>query len=270
MLRSSLCLAVIVCTLAGVSAASAQVVSTLPGLAATSPPPPPKTPQFVGISGDDESVREKLKRRINVDWIQIKLHHAVDTLHRELGVDVQLDPEGLEEAGITRDEEVAQLSCRERRGEQVLRLLLEPLHMAYVVKNGVVMITSEEKASEQLTTRAYNVRDLLEPWPPREIRPAGGSGPLPVPAGTKVVWAKGKSQSLFQYYSAADEVIDLITSTVSPDSWTDNGGSGSISIFRGLLIVSQAEDVHNDVELLLRQIRAGERSQPGDVIQLPN
>ena len=252
------------CALCSMSSVSAQVVGTLPGLATVSAPS--KTPQVLGIDEDDQAVREKLKQRINIDWVKIKLNHAVDSLRRELGVDMQLDPEGLEEADVVKDQEIESLSCRDRRGDQVLRLLLGPLHMSYVVKAGVVILTSEEKAAEQLTTRAYNVRDLLEPWPPRG-KAAGG--PLPVPEGTKVVWTKG-SASLYQYYSAANEVIDLITSTVQPDTWTDNGGSGSISIFRGLLIISQTEDLHSDVELLLRQIRAGERSQPGDVILLPN
>lgn len=262
MLRSLYPLVACVCA-AVCSSAAAQVVS-LPGLPAASAPQQRRAPEVLGIDEDDQAVREKLKQRINIDWVQIKLHHAVDSLRRELGVDMQLDPEGLEEASVAKDQEIDSLSCRDRRGDQVLRLLLGPLHMSYVVKNGVVMLTSEEKASEQLTTRAYNVRDLLEPWPPRG-KTAGG--PLPVPEGTKVVWTKG---SLYQYYSAADEVIDLITSTVSPDTWTDNGGQGSISIFRGLLIVSQTEDVHSDIELLLRQIRAGEKSQPGDVVLLPN
>lgn len=267
MLRSFLCFAVIGCALGCVSSARAQVISSLPGLSVTKPPPD-KTLQVLGIDEDDQAVREKLKRRINIDWIQIKLHHAVDSLRQELGIDMQLDPEGLEEADVVKDQEIESLLCRDRRGDQVLRLLLEPLHLAYVVKNGVVVLTSEEKAAEQLTTRAYNVRDLLEPWPPRSKAASGG--PLPVPEGTKVVWTKGSSQSLFEYYGAANEVMELITSSISPDAWTDNGGSGSISIFRGLLIISQTEDVHSDVESLLRQIRAGERSQPGDVIHLPN
>jgi hypothetical protein len=134
----------------------------------------------------------------------------------------------------------------------------------------VVVLTSEEKASEQLTTRAYNVRDLLEPWSLAGKRVVGGAGPLPVPEGTKVVWSKKGWSARDEYYEAAHEIIDLVTSTVAPDTWTDNGGPGSISIYRGLLVVNQTEDIHNDVELLLRQIRAAERSQPGDVIRLPN
>jgi hypothetical protein len=253
--------------LATLSPALAQVTATLPGLPTVAEPP--RAAQVVGVSDGDEAIREKLKRKISVDWIQVKLNHAVDELRRELDMDIQLDPEGLEEASVVKDQEIEQLACRNGRGDQVLRLLLEPLHMTYIVRHGVVMLTSEEKASEQLSSRAYNVRDLLEPWPARNTRAAVAAGPLPVPQGTQVVWSKGDARSRAEYHQAAYEIIDLITSMVAPDSWSDNGGAGSISMYRGLLVVSQTEDVHSDVDLLLRQLRAGEKSQPGDVIQFP-
>jgi hypothetical protein len=256
----------LLCALGIVSPASAQVVS-LPGLSAPIAPQAQRAPQVLEMDEDAGAVREKLKRRINVDWTQVKLQHAVDNLRRELGVDMQLDPEGLEEAGVDKEQEIESLSCRDRRGDQVLRLLLSPLHMSYVIQSGVVMLTSEEKAAEQLTTRAYNVRDLLEPWSPKRNQDVG-THPLPVPEGTKVVWSKKGLYARSEYYEAANEVIDLITTHILPDSWSDNGGSGSINIYRGLLIVSQTEEVHGDLEMLLRQIRAGEHSQPGDVIQL--
>lgn len=266
MLRSFCPSLALLCALLCVSPASAQVVS-LPGLSAASTPQPQRAPQVLELDEDASAAREKLKRRINVDWMQIKLEQAVDNLRRELGVDMQLDLEGLEEAGVTKEQEIESLSCRDRRGDQVLRLLLSPLHMSYVIQSGVVMLTSEEKAAEQLTTRAYNVRDLLEPWSPKANQSTGAS-PLPVPEGTKVVWSKKGAYARSQYQEAAYEVMELIITHILPDSWSDNGGSGSIDFYRGLLIVSQTEDVHSDLEMLLRQIRAGERSQPGDVIQL--
>jgi hypothetical protein len=267
MLRSIYPWMAFACAVVACSSAAAQVVS-LPGLSAPSAPQPQRAAEVLELDDDDRTVREKVKRRISVDWVQIKLQHAVDDLRRELGVDMQLDPEGLEEADVVKDQEIESLSCRDRRGDQVMRLLLQPLHMSYVVRNGAVLITSEEKASEILTTRAYNVRDLVEPWPPRDMRPVGRGGPLPVPAGTKILWTKASPQRGLDV--DADTLIDLITTTVTPDGWSDNGGNGTISFFRGLLIISQTDDVHSDVDGLLRQIRAGERSQPGDVIQLPD
>lgn len=249
--------------------AFAQFSGKLPGLeVTTAAAAPPKPPQVLGVSEDDQATREKLRKRITTDWIAIKLHHAVESLQRELDVQIQLDPEGLEEADVAKDQEIARFACRERRGDHALKLLLEPLHMTYIVRHGVVIVTSEEKAAEQLTTRLYNVRDLLDTWPPPEKRAVAVSRPFPVPEGTQVRWPAAGSRGEDEYIYDADTLIDLITSTVAPDSWTDNGGSGSMSVFRGLLVVSQSDDLHDELNLMLRQLRAGEQSQPGDVIVL--
>lgn len=54
-----------------------------------------------------------------------------------------------------------------------------------------------------------------------------------------------------------DTLIELITTTISPDSWTDNGGTGSISGFPTnlSLVVSQTQDIHADIADLLQQLR---------------
>ena len=56
----------------------------------------------------------------------------------------------------------------------------------------------------------------------------------------------------------AQQIVDVITSTIQPDTWTDNGGSGSISGFpRGsLLVVSQTDDIHEELQQLLNMLRA--------------
>ncbi len=52
-------------------------------------------------------------------------------------------------------------------------------------------------------------------------------------------------------------LIDLITSTISPDSWEINGGNGAIEPFVAnlSLVVSQTQDVHEQIRDLLDQLR---------------
>jgi general secretion pathway protein D len=54
-----------------------------------------------------------------------------------------------------------------------------------------------------------------------------------------------------------DPIIELITSTISPQSWDDVGGPGSISGFDTnlSLVVSQTQDVHEQIADLLEQLR---------------
>ena len=62
---------------------------------------------------------------------------------------------------------------------------------------------------------------------------------------------KGGNQADF------DSLIDLITSTISPTSWTDSGGTGSIAPFETnlTLVVSQTQEIHEQIADLLNQLR---------------
>lgn len=54
-----------------------------------------------------------------------------------------------------------------------------------------------------------------------------------------------------------DSLIDLITTTVQPTTWDDVGGAGSIAPFETnlSLVISQTQDVHDEIADLLQQLR---------------
>jgi general secretion pathway protein D len=54
-----------------------------------------------------------------------------------------------------------------------------------------------------------------------------------------------------------DTLIELITSTIQPDSWEENGGNGAIEPFPTnlSLVISQTQDVHEQIADLLDQLR---------------
>ena len=54
-----------------------------------------------------------------------------------------------------------------------------------------------------------------------------------------------------------DSLIELITSTIAPDSWEEVGGTGAIEEFRTnlSLVISQTQDVHDQIADLLEQLR---------------
>jgi hypothetical protein len=68
-----------------------------------------------------------------------------------------------------------------------------------------------------------------------------------------------------------DELIELVTSAVSPQSWAAHSGPGSQTVFRGLLVVSQSDDVLLQIERLLTALiehcRPGSKKRAtGDVV----
>ena len=55
-------------------------------------------------------------------------------------------------------------------------------------------------------------------------------------------------------YSAHQELIAVIKTSIAPDCWDDTNGDGTCQILAGLLIVHQAHDVQSGVESLLNDI----------------
>ena len=56
---------------------------------------------------------------------------------------------------------------------------------------------------------------------------------------------------------AAQQLINLIVTTIAPDSWKQNGGKGSISFYarNPALIIRQTSEVHGEMTELLRALR---------------
>ena len=83
---------------------------------------------------------------------------------------------------------------------------------------------------------------------PSAVVGGGASGGFGSPAAGN---AGGASQEDF------DKLIDLIKTTVSPETWDDGGGTGTISSFNVnlSLVVSQTQEVHEQIANLLEQLR---------------
>jgi hypothetical protein len=53
----------------------------------------------------------------------------------------------------------------------------------------------------------------------------------------------------------AEQLMDIVTTAVEPDSWQEMGGSGTIGQYNGLLVVSQSARTHTKVEKVLDMLR---------------
>ncbi len=119
--------------------------------------------------------------------------------------------------------------------------MLESFDLTWTYGDERLVVTSKEKADEILTTRVYPVADLLNAYETRGLRAAKGAisyqwGPL----------------------------MNMITSTIQPDAWDDNGGPGSISPFvpAASLVISQKRDVHEEIVELFVQFAARGTQRP--------
>ncbi|HUG66149.1 MAG TPA: hypothetical protein VMM76_00250, partial [Pirellulaceae bacterium] len=104
-------------------------------------------------------------------------------------------------------------------------------------------------------TKVYAVADLVIPAPP--VRP--------VLRGPYNLLHYGTLRDLLRYGTLPqgllaadfDTLVDLITSTVVPESWASAGGSGQIEVFPTNLsmVINQSADVHEQVADLIEQLR---------------
>ena len=83
---------------------------------------------------------------------------------------------------------------------------------------------------------------------------AGTAGPL---AGVNKTVGNGPGGLGGGVLADFDSLIDLIVQTIQPDSWDANGGPGSITRFQNnlSLVISQKQDVHEEIGDLLAQLR---------------
>jgi uncharacterized membrane protein YgcG len=177
----------------------------------------------VAASSTEARIREELAKETALELNDKSLDMAVKYLAQKYRIPIVLDLDGLKISGI--DPTAGQVSI-DSRGitlRAVLRAILEPLELDYVIKDEALQITTKDKAAQELATEIYDVRDLIDDSP-------------------------GSCD-----YS---DLISLLTSTVKQESWAEKGGNGVCQpgLF-GTLLVSQTEDTHVDVAAVLSSVR---------------
>ena len=175
---------------------------------------------------ENEAVERLLDKTVSFDSGKIVINGLVAFLAQQQ-IDMVLDYRALEDAGIGSDTPLRPLAVSEISLRSVLDLLLECCDLTYFVRDGKLLITTTDVASNELVVRIYPAADLV-----RRRDPQGGQS------------------------DDYDSLIELITTTVRPNSWQQVGGPGSISEFQGTLVFSQTQDVHAEIAQLLTALRA--------------
>ncbi len=192
------------------------------GAAAKSAPPE----YFPAPSSIEQRILAALGEPTEMDMTQMPLQDAVDYLQDLHHIQIQLDGKSLQEAGIGSDTPVT----RRIKGiplRSALRLMLEPMDLAFVVRDDVLLIMTKEKADVTMFTRIYPIGDLVEP---------------------------GQEGSL----------VAAMTTTIMPSSWDKVGGPGQVAVVQSArsLAIAQTQAVHEEILELLRALRAARKLVP--------
>jgi hypothetical protein len=197
----------------------------------TKTPTPPRDP--------DLRTRLALRQATSIDFTETGLRTALATLGEQHAVQHYIDQRSLRDAGVDSDAAVT-LNLDNVPFSMVLDLMLRELSLGYRIRNGVIVIASEEDVRSQTEVRVYEVpeedaqsllwliAETIEPdsWrPDPQVRP--GNNP-------------------YGYGAAAPQG--------GFGGVADPSGPGSIRAYRGVLVVSQTPEVHQKIEKLLSDL----------------
>ncbi|NQU24922.1 MAG: hypothetical protein HQ567_26865 [Candidatus Nealsonbacteria bacterium] len=198
--------------------------------------PEAKPPLYPEPDAACKAVVEALASTADFQFADTPLQDVVDALAHRHKVNIRIDHRALDDVGIGSDTPIT-IDVKNVSLRSGLNLFLRGLDLTWMICDETLLITTPEEAESTLTTRVYDVVDL-------------------------VVYCDENGDPVDDY----DTLIDSIASTLSPTTWDEVGGPGSISgnSFGSakLLIVSQTQDVHEEVVDLLKQIRAVAEKYP--------
>ena len=105
-------------------------------------------------------IQKSLKKQVDVQFESAQLSEVLDKLAKMANVNVFIDPEGLAAEGVT-SETLVSINLRQPvMLKSALNLILEPLHLSYMIQDEVLRITSEQVRDGDVHTEVYNVADL--------------------------------------------------------------------------------------------------------------
>ena len=110
-------------------------------------------------------IERKLRTPVSANFRDRPLGEVLDQLGKLANVNIHLDPEGLVQEGVASETPVTIDLRDEISLRSALNLLLEPLHLSYVIKDEVLKITSEQMRDGEVYTVTYSVADLVIPIP---------------------------------------------------------------------------------------------------------
>lgn len=180
------------------------------------------SPDVVSVERSESPALAKITQALKLpnpqfDFVDAPLNEVADALGASLNITIRIDKPALSEEGLDPDLPITfalQEGITETR--DLLDLMLEQVELAYLVRNGCLVITSEVAASDYLVTRVYNVRPLQVTDP--------------------------------------ESLADVIAHSTSGEWMYEDGAGGEISFFNGSFVIRQTQQVHREIETLLNQL----------------
>ncbi len=115
----------------------------------------------VGVNESEREAAAKLDAVVELEATDLPLRKVIQQLAASADVNIVLDKQGLEAAGVTPDTRVS-ATLKGFKLRSALQIVLEPLKLGHLFDGEVLKITSRERAAGPPIVVAYPVADLME------------------------------------------------------------------------------------------------------------
>jgi hypothetical protein len=175
------------------------------------------------LTENEKAILEALKKPVKVDYSMETFQSVIDHLSRQMGQDILLDKQALDEANVTYDTPITLRFNKPISARTALKRVLADVGMTYVIRKETIEVTTLARAKELMTVRTYYVGDLM-----------GVVSPL-LPAVVND----------FQMIQAVGTILTEIQN-IEPESWDGKGGAGTVTFdaVRMAIVVKQSAEVH--------------------------
>ncbi|MEZ6058000.1 MAG: sigma-70 family RNA polymerase sigma factor [Planctomycetaceae bacterium] len=165
---------------------------------------------------------------LDVEFIDTPIQEAVDYLGEQLGIPISIDVTAFHNSGSMPDDLTISAVTKGLSAQEALNVLVERIalndedgvksfdeHYDYIIKNGILTITTRDVAEEFTEVVIYDTRHLGPNYPPQDIA--------------------------------------MLVESLH-DNWVEDGYSGTIKIIPGGLVVKQTQRTHREIKAFLKQL----------------
>jgi hypothetical protein len=187
------------------------------------------------------TVHEALAATADFNFTDTPLSDVASFVAKHFKINVILDTKALTDAGVTPETPItARATGIPLRSALHLALSGKDLE-AIENDDNLLKITTADVAKSRTSTQIYDVRNFADPVV------EFSSGPT--------TWTR---------------FAEIVTSTVAPSSWSSNGGAGSVAFIDGNMVVSQTDEIHEQIADLLRVLEtARQRAAKSSDAEIP-
>ena len=167
--------------------------------------------------------RQALRAVFEYPFYQLGVKKVLAHIESQTNLKFAIDEKALDDIGLGTDSPIT-IDVTGVSVDSGLALILRPLDLTWTVKKGGVRITTPEAAEAGLELRSYRAHGL----------------------------APGGDVSI---------LVNVITSTVAPATWSSVGGPGSIrrGAIAGEIQISQTSQIHVRIAKLIGELKAANR-----------